>query len=64
MNNIFTMMDGGNCPQEKGQQGLCRTDHQPGNNDTLILTRLLLPGDDSENFSSDPPWYDQPGTLW
>jgi hypothetical protein len=44
-----------NCSQEEEQQSLCRIDYR-GNNDLLILTRLLLSSDDSDNnFPRTPP---------
>jgi hypothetical protein len=55
INDIFIRRDGGNHPQGKEQWSLLRTDHPPGNDDLLILTRLLLSSDDSDdNFSKTP----------
>jgi hypothetical protein len=43
-------------PQGKKQQTLHRTDHPPGNNDLLILTRLLPSSNNKGNSFSRTPW--------
>jgi hypothetical protein len=52
---MFTKKNGGNCPQEKEQQSLHRSDHLQGSNDLLILTSLLPSSDDRDsNFLQTP----------
>jgi hypothetical protein len=56
IDNIFTRRELRNGFQEKEQQCIHSTDHPPGNNDLLILTRLLPSNDDSHNnFSGISP---------
>jgi hypothetical protein len=53
----------GNCPQGKEQWSLLRTDHPPGKDDLLILTRLLLSSDDSDNNFSRTPLKTRAGIV-
>jgi hypothetical protein len=44
---IFIRRNGGKCSKLKEQQIICGTDHWLGNNDLLILIKLLSSSDDS-----------------
>jgi hypothetical protein len=51
---MFTRRDGEKFPQEREEQSLLRTEHLPGTNDLLILTRLFASNDDrDDNFSQN-----------